>query len=247
MKRKRPISQDRLASHVSWSGIFISAASLVPVFTQHQTSAPFYAILSIGLLIVAVGLSIRISEFAYGLAASTFYAGLTRICRCNDGHIDQVHEMARRYFGEDVTDVCKIREIQSKFKDGLQVAIKKDEHGNDIVSGYFFLFPINKRCVERIVSFNFDISEINQLDIATKPQYGHAVYIGGIAADGIFIRKELLGAIRVADSLVSKTKTKTVYARAATPLGLKLLQRNGFSPVHPMAVGLNCFYMRVVL
>lgn len=246
MRRRQTISQSKLADYVSWSGFAVGCASLVPVFTQNQTSFAFYIIICIGALIILLGLCIRISDFAYGIMASMFDAGLTRIGRCLDHHIDEVHEMAKRYFGDDITDVNKIKEIQRKFRDGLQVAIKKDANGRDIVAGYFFLFPINKRCVDKIFSFEFEVSKIDQADIATRPQYGHAMYIGAIAADGIFARRELLGAIKLADSLVARTKTKTVYARAATKRGLELLVKNGFTAVHPKASGIDCFFMKIV-
>lgn len=246
MRRRQAISQNKLADYISWSGFAVGCASLVPVFTQNQTSVAFYVIFAVGVLIVLLGLAIRISELVYGVMASIFDAGLTRIGRCLDHHIGEVHEMAKRYFGDEITDVAKIKEIQSKFRDGLQVAIKKDDKGRDIVAGYFFLFPINKRCVDKIYSFEFEVAKIDKADIATRPQYGHAMYIGAIAADGLFVRRELLGAIKVADSLVAKTKTKTVYARAATKRGLDLLIKNGFTAVHPRAEGIDCFFMKTV-
>lgn len=246
MRRRQAISQSKLAGYISWSGFAIGCASLVPVFTQHQTSTAFYIVLGIGIVIMLLGLSIKLSEFVYGVVAAIFDAGLTRIGRCLDHHVDEVHQMAKRYFGEEITDVTKIKEIRSKFKDGLQVATKKDKNGRDIVVGYFFLFPINKRCVDKIISFEFEVSKITQSDIATRPQYGHAMYIGAIAADGILARRELLGAIKIADSLVARTKTKTVYARAATKRGLDLMIKNGFTPVHPLADGIDCFFMKTV-
>jgi hypothetical protein len=244
MRQRQPVSQNQLADHISLSGFLLALASLVPTLTQHQTSPAFWFLSAGGIAIIAFGVTVRVSRRAYDLVARLIDAPIATICTCPDQHVNEVYELARDFFGDDVTEPTKIHAIRSKYKNGLQVALREVKGGAMQVQGYYFMFPINKRCVEKIVDSSFEVSDLDADDIATRPRYGYAMYIGAIAGRGPMVRRELLGAIKLAHSVVIETKTRTAYARAATKRGQQLLQSHGFHPVNRYADCIGCFYSK---
>jgi hypothetical protein len=244
MARRQAVTQAKLADYISYSGFTIGIASLVPVYTQKQATPLFWTIVSCGAAIVFFGLAVRMSTTMFSLVARLLDAKVATITTCLDHHVDEVYSLARSFFGDEVTEPAKIKEIRAKYKNGLQVALSRERGERMTVRGYFFMFPINRRCVERIVDFTFQVSDLCQADIATQPRYGHAMYIGAIAGQGLMVRRELLGAIKLSGDIVAQTKTGTAYARAATDRGRTLLIDNGFAPVHPRADRVGCFYSR---
>lgn len=200
------------------------------------------------MLILGLGVAIWVSDSVYRWFVRVVLRGrAVNIRRCEDHHIEAVYSMATRHFGESVTEPRKIKMILSRFHDGLQLALMEDPDKQEpaTVGGYFFMFPISRACVEKILDYSFDVSSLAKEDIASKARYGHAIYIGGIVADRLATRAELLGALKMSVALAQQTRTKTAYARAATASGLRILEKHDFHAVHPAAQGVGYFYRRV--
>ena len=214
----------RFSADVNNSIIFISA---------------FFIFLGICLLLF--GIFARFLTGTYDAIIAFFTMPDWDICACESEDVKHVYDFARKYFGPQITDIEKIELIRSKFKPGLKI-LKNRKNGQ--IGGYIFYFPINKTAVGKIRSYDFSPLSLDKSDVASKPRYGQAVYIGAIAALSVSGRYLMMGCLRSAEEDARKTKTKTAYARAVTPHGLRIVRKHQFMPVHPEADGENCFYHR---
>lgn len=241
---KRPIRRESVTGVLTWGGLAISVISAVSLLSDARLAPFFWAILALGVAIILFALAVHLSDTVFEWFVSILGGAVLDIRTCGPGDIAQVHQLAEHFFGEGVTEPELIRQITDKYRDGLQVAIGRNGERELTVRGYFFLFPINKRCADRICDFSFEVSSLRAEDIATKPKYGHAIYIGGIAARGVIARAELMGAIKANAEKARQTRSGIAYARAATARGLALLEENGFVPVHPHARDVGCFFKK---
>lgn len=243
--KRRTISRDRVSQPLGWIGLAISILSATPLLADKTFLPMFGVILCLGLAIVGFAIAIHLSDTVFEWFVVVGLGGkVLDIRTCRSTEIPQVHSLAENFFGESVTAPETIGNIVSKYRDGLQVAIGHNSERELSVRGYYFLFPINKRCVDRIHDYTFTVAQLTSDDIATKPKYGHALYIGAVAARGVIARAELMGAIKTNAERASQTRSGVAYARAATKRGRDLLLENGFEPVHPYAVGLDCFFKK---
>lgn len=241
---RKPVQRDRVTVPLAWSGFAISVLSAVSLLSDQRSAPVFWVILSLGMATITFALVVHLSDTVFEWFVTIFGGTVLDIRTCGPSEIAKVHELASHFFGEGVTEPDLIRQITDKYRDGLQVAIGRNGEHELTVRGYFFLFPINKLCADRICNFTFEVATLKSEDIATKPKYGHAIYIGGIAARGLIARAELMGAIKANAEKARQTRSGIAYARAATPRGRALLEENGFVPVHPHARDIGCFFKK---
>lgn len=243
--RKKPVARDRVSHMLAWVGLPISVLSAAPMLHDKAFSLLYGVILLLGVLTVAIAIAVHFSDTVFEWFVSVVLGGVVFDIRtCRPAEISLVHKMAEGFFGASVTTPEVISNIVAKYKDGLQVAIGHNYERDLTVRGYYFLFPINKRCVDRIHNYSFRAAEITSDDVATKPKYGYALYIGAIGARGVIARAELMGAIKANAERARQTRSGIAYARAATKRGRDLLIENGFEPVHPHANDIDCFFMK---
>lgn len=240
-----PRNQNRAAILVSVSGTLIALAGLVPPVITGETNEWFWGLLIASVAALALGASLAAStRFYLWLWRLLFGDPVILIRRAEDSEIDAICALANQAFGHAVTSPSKARAIRGKYKDAFTVAVCKDRHGAEVIRGYFAAFPVNKSFVSKVLTFQLDIQGIDTKEVATKPQYGHAFYIGGIVGLGLRVRGELLGAMKFDHKKAAGTKSKTAYARAATPTGVNRLLKYDFEPVHQHATGVGCFYRK---
>lgn len=242
MKRKLSHPSQSTVSGLIGLSAFIfgamGALELVLSGRLHPINLALFAVASIALIIAV---AIRVSEEVYSWFITILYGAINRISDCRDSEIERVHDFATDFFGEDVTGVEKIRSICKKYRNGLKVGYSVNDR--DIV-GYIFYFPLNKTAVTKIKEFTFSAKDLTDTDVAKHAKYGHAMYIGAIAAKGFMAKAQMMGALKMAEQEAIKTRSKTVYARAATQPGLRILLKHKFEPVHPNAVGVGNFYFK---
>ena len=197
----------------------------------------------IGVFIFVFGILLITKDGIYVMFIDFVCSGVDHILTCSNRDVEAVHKFAMKFFGNAVTNPDQIRKILSKYKYGLKIGISHRNGSKDII-GYFFYFPLNKVAVDKIKKFEFDVTKIEKEDVSTKPRYGQAIYIGAIAANSLSARAQMLGALKQAVEEAKLTKTKTVYARAASMDGLRILKKHGFLPVHPRANEEGCFFFK---
>lgn len=200
---------------------------------------------SVGILLLALAALISISSHVYERIVGAVYGATHVIDFCSKHEVEIVHHFAKTFFGNEVTDPEKIHLIIRKYRNGLRIAKKFTDEGVSIIA-YIFYFPINKSTVEKIHKYEFDVKDLKASDIASHPRYGYAMYIGAIAGRGVVAKAQMLSVLMDKQDEAKKTKTKTVYARAASRDGLRLLKKRGFKPVHTKADDVECFFMKVV-
>lgn len=243
--RKKRVAREHVSHLLGWVGLLISMLSATPMLSDKALSPLFVVILVLGGSIFAFAIAVRVSDTVFEWFVVVILGGTVLDIRtCKPAEIPLVHRLAEEFFGESVTAPEIIRNIVSKYRDGLQVAIGHNMDRELTVRGYYFLFPINKRCVDRIHDYSFKVSQLTKEDIATNPKYGYALYIGAVAARGIIARAELMGAIKANAERARQTRSRTAYAKAATKRGRDLLLENGFEPVHPYATDIDCFFKK---
>ena len=240
---KKRYSQETLSIFLGCIGVILGIAGLIPIIIDGKTNILFWILITIACGFFIYGLIVYANDQAYDFLSKILGGPVSSITPCEDKYIEYVHKLAVSYFGGQVTSPQKIREILSKYRPGLQIALGTEDVPPN-VRGYYFLFPINKTCVTKIKDFNFNVSQIDSGDITAKPRYAEAIYIGGIVGNDFWSRVEILGAVKSHANIVHQTRSKTAYARAATKDGLRVLVRNGFTPVHPRATDIDCFYMK---
>lgn len=253
MPNKRVFSQKALSFGITAFGIINGLSALAG---RIFSAMPDWLTALFGLVAVvalALGLLIFLSESIFNWFVYHILHGKPRsIKRGENKHCEAVHSLAREYFGDQVTSPDQICGIIKKYRNALIICLSERKSGPETIEtqrvlvGYFMAFPISKSCVEKIHDFSFDASDIKDADIITNPHQAHAMYIGGIVGKGIGTRYELIGALKIYLGEAVKTRTQTIYARAATGAGLRILVKHGFEPVHPNAPGLNNFYKRAV-
>lgn len=230
---------------IATSGMLITIVGALPValngFPSLLASAGFFFGLSLLLVAGLVWASSRVYDFVIGFVTETTHV----ICNCEDHDVDSVYHFASSFFGETITSQNQIRLILRKYKGGLKLAKKRTKAGYSLV-GYIFYFPINKEIVDKIHKYKFSVGELTPKDIATQAKYGYAMYVGAIAGKGLIAKAQMLSLLMNYEQEAMKTKTKTIYARAASSDGLKLLKKNGFEPVHARADDIDCFFRKVV-
>lgn len=228
-------------------GLLVALASFGQATISTETPFYIWILVAAGSITSIFGYLVAFSRSSYILALRLLYGDDDiLILPCRDEDVEAVHKIGCEFFGEGVTDPDKIRAILRRFNRGLMVAYATDECSRLVVRGYFFAFPIKQSCVNLIQQGRFSIANLDPREIATQYRYGHAVYIGAIAGTTRLVCGRLIGATQGCYQDVIKTKSRTAYAKAATSRGRELLERNDFSPVHPQAKGIGCFYEKTI-
>jgi hypothetical protein len=246
MTKFKALDRDHISFLTSVSGLCLSIAGVIANVVGNQTNLLFWIAVIGGVVVVLVGIAMRFHEPFFRTVLRPFFGtNIITIHSCQDHQVELVHSLASNHFGEAVTSTDQIRSIIRRYPDGLQVAIVNNDSSKPFIGGYYFYFPIQKPSVDRIIEFKFDVSSLDPNEIADRPDRGYAMYIGAIAGNSMQVRAELMGALKMNIGMAQKTKSATVYARAATTRGKQVLIDYGFSPVHPHAYAVGCFFQRV--
>lgn len=227
------------------ASLLLAAASTVPLINSDKTNWIVNLFFFFAILIIIFVLLVLFGIRACSYIAVWLGGDPCRIRRPTDEEISDVYTFAKDYFGDSVTDAETIRQITKKYKDGLKLA-KRRKNGKNVVVGYFFFFPINKTTVEKIRKYEFAAKDLSAADVASRPQYGYAFYIGAIAAEGWRARAQMLGALKANEEIAKYTRSKAIYARAASKDGLRVLRKHGFYPVHEKADDVDCFFKKKI-
>lgn len=239
------VNRNILGPFLAVSGILISISGAVPVITSGNPLAVSVIFFFSGLAIVIVAIFVFFSQAFYDFLTSWMDGESYQIINPRDEEIEAVYRFAQAMFGDEVTPESVIKKITSKYKSGLKVAKRKTDEGEFVV-GYIFYFPINKSVVDRIIRYEFSAKDLCESDVCKNERYGYAYYVGAVAAKGFRAKAQMLGALKSHEDLVRLTKTKTIYAKAASDDGLRIIKKSGFVPVHAMADGTGCFFKKTL-
>ncbi|MGR6465789.1 hypothetical protein [Rhizobium sp. PAMB 3182] len=166
------------------------------------------------------------------LYRNTFY---TEICDA-DG-VEKIVDAAEIIFN-DATDDSETRRIKS-FDDQAFTVIRDNKKR---FRGYYCVLRLSKDGKDAIHDGSFSVKTVSPKFLRTdsKKKYND-LYIGAIYADGAFSKHFVLGSIF---DYVSRNKPRSVYARAATSDGIRLLNKYNFKPLFFNKPGLGEFYVR---
>lgn len=234
-----------MGAAIAIAGLVLAVGSVVPVITSGDPNPYSVVLFLIAMLVLVFAIGIIVSDKMYRMILDWVYGENYQISRPTNDEIVKVHEFAEKHFGGSVTSPEIIKSITEKYRAGLKIA-KRDLKMGEVVVGYIFYFPINKKTVDKILKFEFSAAELNASDVASRAKYGYAFYVGAIAAKGFRAKAQMLGALKAYEDLAKQTKSKTIYARAASSDGLRILKKHGFEPVHKKANSVDCFFKKLV-
>jgi hypothetical protein len=114
--------------------------------------------------------------------------------------------------------------------------------GNGNIVGFYGIYRLTKIGKNAARSGEFSIITCPREYLRSDGKHKYAnVYLGGVYGKNKLSRGMVVGAI---NQELYRTKTKQIFARAATDDGLRLLRNQGFEPVDPTKRGLGEMFSR---
>jgi hypothetical protein len=147
-----------------------------------------------------------------------------------------VHEIATRYFGDDVSTLETMNRWWVKNPEIfflLARIYRGRQETNEEIVGYFCVVPLTKRAENRLRAGDLRGSQFEERDIASGPGRCAAVYIGALVAEGKVARGNLTTLVHYELATRWRKRAARAYTRPVTPDGLRLARKYKFSAVQP--------------
>lgn len=193
------------------------------------------ATILIGIIVIMIGLSkLVFNGLLWGTQQVVVLTDFMqfRAEPATEAELQKIHKMAFDFFEGDVSPLEKMIEWQRRNSDIFWVVFR-DENSRSKISGYFCVIPILKSATkliknEHIKGSEFSVDHITSKISRNKP---YALYIGAVAANGIFARAASLNHIDQFMHHMKRKNVNNVYTRPVTKDGLRLCKKRGFKPV----------------
>lgn len=161
---------------------------------------------------------------------------------------EAIHALGVSSFGTGVTGKAQILSFIRQCRSMFFVFERRSlDRTHSEIAGYGCIIPISHLHTRQIEDRKFSIAELTPVHLPRGRANVAAIYIGAIVGRGKSERGKLLGYLEaVAGEQARKTRTKTVYAKAVTDDGLRILNKKGFLPVDPSLTGIGAFFSTTV-
>ena len=169
-----------------------------------------------------------------------------RVVRYNE--LEELQSYWERFFTSDMSDLAQAQGWHRK--NGklcwflFEVAGRHGrKHHKPRLVGSYSILPLTKKAAEQVARDELSGAKLLAEHITKPSATPTAVYLGGLVADGVFAKAELLA--RVAERLEQyQAKGITVYTRPVTKDGLRLVEKYDFVPVVQGHTGLKHVYVK---
>jgi hypothetical protein len=169
------------------------------------------------------------------------------INQAHERDIIAIHRIATQHFGRSVTPEAQIRDMIRHNPNIFWVLWEPKSRGlASMIRGYFCLIPLSEELTNKIEAYEFDVTNVkpHQIPKAADPVF--AIYIGGIVALTWRAKGQALGhVLEKSRMLASQTTGRTIYARAASREGLRLVQKHQFQPIRTERCGVGDIFKRI--
>ena len=169
-----------------------------------------------------------------------------RLERAQDRDVEAIHMIAVRQFGPNVTPKPQMRALMKRNRDIFWILISPRRGGLSMsVDGYICLLPICEALATKIEADEFDITRVHPEQVPRPQDEIHAIYVGAVVGRTLRAKGQVLGHLmEKSTSLAEKTTSKTVYARAASKDGLRLITQNDFEPIRTDRTNVGALFRR---
>jgi len=160
-----------------------------------------------------------------------------------------IDQLSSKRIGRTTSDIAAIRRMIALDMVLTYLIFRERTVGNtrsEQKCGYFILFPLSSTGLERLNAGTFNAPNPDESDLV-EPKQSRVIYIGEVAAEDDHKMQHkamdlMLGHLRSSDF----RNVSHIYARAGTPVGLRLMELRKFIPANPDRAGLNQIYKREV-
>jgi hypothetical protein len=230
----------------NFAGLFgiVGAVASAVAFGADGLQTPEYV--AIGLILAGgVGAAMFSSPRVYLYIVRLRDSGC-RLERAQERDVPAMHAIATQHFGANVTSQRQMRGYVKRNKNIFWVLISSRQQGRSYsVDGYLCLIPMTELMAGKADRHEFDVTLLFPGDIPGPREQAHAIYIGAVVGRTVRAKGQALGhLLEKAQTEASKTVAKTIYARAASDDGLRLLNDHDFTPVLSERIGLSALYRK---
>jgi hypothetical protein len=180
------------------------------------------------LFLLAAGIALVLfSRFRENIRVDDHYC---TVARTHD-QLRQVHEFAKMFFGEDVSQLALMKEWRRKYRRAFIVIMRRRANKvrtDEQLVGYFCLLPLQKSATEMILSGQLRGSALRPDDLASGGKYA-SIYLGAVAAKGLTARALAVAFVRreLEDHWVGAAR-RSIVTRPLTNDGLRLARKYSF-------------------
>lgn len=174
----------------------------------------------------------------FGLLDKVLSGGGLLIANCVPADITRIDEIARMEFGDAATPLERTRWLF----DIDPESFKKVIDGKGRILGYYCLFRLSRMGMAAIERGEFDIlTAPREYFRADNKRRRNNIYVGSVFGNGWRTRAAALGALGQA---VVSLRPKSIFAKAATPDGLRILHDYRFRPVSANCRTVGCLFQK---
>jgi hypothetical protein len=233
-----------LGAAISGVGAAVLALRSLPLIKNSTITVFGYALETIttygggilillGLLVVVFSIVCKVYQ---GLCTIPIYPLLDYLhyqaTPATEQELKSIYNMAYEFFEGDVSPLENMIAWQNH-NPNIFWAIKKRNENEGKIVGYFCVIPLKRKAAkliqkEEITGAQFELDHITSKKYKAKP---YAIYIGAVAAKGLFARA---ASINHLDQFLRHLKMRKIintYTRPVTKDGLRLAKKKGFKSV----------------
>lgn len=193
--------------------------------------APFvpytvYAVFALTLLSFVLGIAFLIASGIHSYNTRTSKLSKLGSKDCGETDLEALFRLAHQNLPTYAT-FEQTKAALAHNKKCIQKIIDHSQTPPKIV-GYVFVLPLTNRGVDRIENKSIE-GTLDDLSLFQKKSFpsNRPYYIGALVGENKLAKAK---AIRIVEELCKRKKVTRVFAKAATPDGLRLLRRKGFRP-----------------
>lgn len=152
--------------------------------------------------------------------------------------LGEIDKMSSEAFGASASNLVNIKKIYN-FSDEI-FWIVYNEKTSEIV-GYFCFFRLTAQGVREISEGTFHGPCPNENSITNRKRTSCSIYVGALYGKSLKARAFVLAGLQ---SILAQVNAGSVYAKAATPDGVRVLKKFGFAAMPSQPDAVNSYFLR---
>lgn len=197
----------------------------------------FTILLVVGLCLAVAGLVVVVSSNA-GIVFQPIMPAFRKryvFRHASRSELKTIHELCSEVFSGEVSPLRRMKKWYDKNPKLFWVVEQIKEYRGQRTAkfvAYFAIIPLRSSAEPLVRSEELDGTALTSEHIAGVSQSATAVYLGGIAAVNRMAGGVALHYMQVMIDREKENGVKVVYTRPVTKIGLELVRKYNFSPIH---------------